>query len=319
MTLVDIMHEIGPRTRARVGKPSLVSRWLFVILLTVTGTAQAELNIVATTPSLGMLAREVGGASANVTVLTTPEQDVHQVQARPSIMAKLRRADLLFAMGAELEAGWVGPAVRGAANPALLPTRPGYFEAAAQVDRLGMNKPLDRRFGDIHAEGNPHVTLDPLRAGTIAVALARRLGELDAKNATAYQQRAAEVQDRLRAANNALRSQVPSDVTAVLYHEDGDYFMGRMSVKVLGYLEPLPGVPPTARHLVELSTRMRGKQGVIFHTPYQSPDGPQWLAKQTGWPVAVLPIEPPMDADLNAYIAHLTRWSDALRLASSSG
>ena len=281
--------------------------------LVMVSPVRADLNVVATTPSLGMLVREVGGADVKVSVLTTPEQDVHYLQARPSIMAKLRAADLLVAVGADLEVGWIGPAVQGAANPSLRPSRQGYFEAAAQVELIDKGKAADRRLGDVHPQGNPHVTIDPVRAGTIAVALAKRMGELDASRAAQYTDRARGLRARLNNAAETLRAGVPAGTGVVLYHKDANYLMMRLGVPIFGYLEPLPGIPPTASHLTKISNTIKGKRGVIFHTPYQSASGPRWLAEKTQWPVRSLPIEPPMDANLNDYLAHLQRWVDALK------
>ncbi len=292
---------------------------LAIVALGFMSPVWAELNVVATTPSLGMLVREVGRDDVKVSVLTTPEQNVHQVQARPSIMAKLRAADLLVAMGADLEVGWIGPAVRGAANPALLPSRKGYFEAAAHVERIGAGKPADRRLGDVHPQGNPHVTIDPVRTGTIAVALALRLGQLDAARADEYARRARDLNVRLVEATEQLRAQVPKGVGVILYHEDANYLMRRLGVPVLGYMEPLPGIPPTASHLARISTAVQGKQGVILHTPYQSASGPRWLATRTKWPVRILPIEPTMDAGASEYLAHIERWVKALKVTGESG
>ena len=284
-----------------------------VAALVVVSPVRADLDVVATTPSLGMLVREVGGADVKVSVLTTPEQDVHYLQARPSIMAKLRAADLLVAVGADLEVGWIGPAVQGAANPSLRPSRQGYFEAAAQVELIDKGKPADRRLGDVHPQGNPHVTIDPVRAGTIAVALAKRMGELDASRAAQYADRARGLRARLNKAAETLRAGVPAGTGVVLYHKDANYLMMRLGVPIFGYLEPLPGIPPTASHLTKISNTIKGKRGVIFHTPYQSASGPRWLAEKTQWPVRSLPIEPPTDANLDDYLTHLQRWVDALK------
>ena len=281
--------------------------------LVMVSPVRADLNVVATTPSLGMLVREVGGADVKVSVLTTPEQDVHYLQARPSIMAKLRAADLLVAVGADLEVGWIGPAVQGAANPSLRPSGQGYFEAAAQVELIDKGKAADRRLGDVHPQGNPHVTIDPVRAGTIAVALAKRMGELDASRAAQYTDRARGLRARLNNAAETLRAGVPAGTGVVLYHKDANYLMMRLGVPIFGYLEPLPGIPPTASHLTKISNTIKGKRGVIFHTPYQSASGPRWLAGKTQWPVRSLPIEPPTDANFNDYLAHLERWVDALK------
>lgn len=288
------------------------TRFLALGLLALALPVCAQLNVVATTPSLGMLAREVAGPGHRVKVLTTPQQNVHHVQARPSIMAALRSADLLLAVGADLEVAWLGPALMGSANPRLRPTRPGYFEATTVVTLIDVGKPADRRLGDVHPHGNPHVTLDPVRMGDIAMALARRLAELDPGNAAGFSARAASLRTRLAAAADDLRSQVPEGIAAILFHADADYLMRRLDVDVIGYVEPLPGIPPTASHIAQLAGKLDESRGVIFHAPYHPAAGPERLAQAQGWRATMLPIEPPVEARLDDYLALLQRYVDAL-------
>lgn len=281
-------------------------------LLSAALPTAAQLRIVATTPSLGMLAREVAGQDHPVTVLTTPDQDVHHVQARPSFMAALRSADLLLTVGADLEAAWIEPAVNGAANPKLRPSRDGYFEAAAETTLIGVGGSADRRLGDVHPHGNPHMLLDPIRAGELAVALGQRLGQLDPAGSTGFAQRAIAVRVRLVAASKALQAKSPHGVSVVLYHADADYLMQRLGIPILGYVEPLPGIPPTARHIEKLADAISRAHGVIFHAPYHPATGPRRLAQAAGWRAVMLPIEPAVDASLDDYLALLERWVDAL-------
>jgi len=294
-------------------------RSCWIGLLALTGVllgptkAWAALKLVATTPTLGMLAREVSGPSNKVSVLTSPNENVHQVQARPSIMAALRNADLLLAVGADLEAAWLAPAVAGAANGLLRPGRPGYFEAASEVTLIDAGKPADRRLGDVHPHGNPHVTMDPIRVGKLAVALARHLSSLDSANRSAYAQRGLALQKRLSAFTGELVRQVPPGVSAVLYHPDGDYLLRRLGIPILGYVEPLAGIPPTPRHLTALVGKISQARGVIFHAPYHPSDGPRLLASSPGWIVAMRPIEPGSDTQIDQYVALLQSWVDAFK------
>lgn len=147
--------------------------WVLLGLLAV-GPAWA-LQVVATTASMGMLARTVGGPQVQVSELAPPDRDAHMLQARPSMLRALRDAQLVVAVGAELEIGWLPAAISGAANGAIAPGRPGYFEAAAQVPLLDAGLAADRAQGDVHPGGNPHVNLDPLRMAAISKALAERL------------------------------------------------------------------------------------------------------------------------------------------------
>jgi zinc/manganese transport system substrate-binding protein len=264
---------------------------------------------------MGMLARTIGGQAVKLTELAPPDRDAHMLQARPSMMRALRDADLVVAVGAELEIGWLPAALAGANNAAILPGRPGHFEAAAQVPLLDAGQAADRGKGDVHAAGNPHVNLDPGRMAVIGRALAERLAQLDPANAAGYRERARAFATAVETRLPAWRQKVAGSGGAVLYHKDGLYLLHALGLPLLGTLEPLPGVAPTAAHLETLATRLKGKKGVIIHTPYQPPAGAEKLARVLGWRVFALPIEPPAGADANAYFALIERWVDALATA----
>lgn len=270
------------------------------------------LEVVATTSSMGMLARTVGGLQVRVTELAPPDRDVHMLQARPSMMRALRDAQLVVAVGAELEIGWLPAAINGAANGAILPGRPGYFEAAAQVPLLDAGLAADRSQGDVHPAGNPHVNLDPVRMATIARALAERLAQLDAANAAGYRERAQGFAAAVEAKLPAWKQKAAGSGGAVLYHKDGAYLLHALGLTLYGTLEPVPGVAPTASHLEALAGKLKSKKGVIVHTPYQPPAGAERLASLTGWKLAVLPLDPPAGADAPNYFALIDRWVDAL-------
>lgn len=288
-------------------------RTLFIFLLTVCAALPAwALEIVATTSSMGMLVRAVGGTAVKVTELAPPDRDAHMLQARPSMIRALRDAELVVAVGAELEIGWLPAAIGSAANPAILPGKPGYFEAAAQVALLDAGQAADRAHGDVHPAGNPHVNLDPGRMAIIATALAERLARLDAANAAGFRERARRFAEAVAARTPGWKQKAVGCGGVVLYHKDGNYLLAFLGLPVLGYLEPVPGVAPTASHLDELATKLKGQRGVIVHTPYQPPAGAEKLASLTGWKVAALPIEPPAGSDASGYFALLDRWVGAL-------
>ncbi len=270
------------------------------------------LNVVATTASMGMLARVVGGPSVRVTELAPPDRDAHMLQAKPSMLRALRDADLVVAVGAELEIGWLPAATGGAANGAILPGRPGYFEAAAQVPLLDAGQAADRAQGDVHPAGNPHVNLDPARMATIAKALAERLAQLDAANAAGYRERAQGFTAAVEAKLPVWKQKAAGSGGAVLYHKDGAYLLHALGLTLHGTLEPVPGVAPTASHLEALAGRLKGTKGVIAHTPYQPPAGAEKLASLTGWTVVALPIEPPAGSDASGYFALIDRWVNVL-------
>jgi zinc/manganese transport system substrate-binding protein len=293
--------------------PSGLWRYAMLLVLLVlgdlVGAAAAPLNVVTTTSSLGALAREVGGPTVSVTVLAPPDRDVHNLDARPSFMAALRRADLLVEIGAGLEEGWLPAALRGAANPALNPGRPGHFRAA---DVLELRRSITQdglNLGHVHAEGNPHFNVDPLRMATLGRALARRLGELRPEEADRFARRAEDAAERLAETARILAARVRPGQQALVYHEDLDYLEEWLPVEIVGYLEPTPGIPPTARHLHGLVERLNGLQGRVVHANFQPAAGAQFLERELDWPIAAVPLDPPMDATLDDYLALMAIWA----------
>ncbi|KIH75930.1 zinc/manganese transport system substrate-binding protein [Geoalkalibacter ferrihydriticus] len=297
------------RSKSRIFGLFLMS---VALLLLSAGTALAKTEVVATTSAMGMLARTVGGEAVRVTVLAPPDRDAHYLQARPSMMVALRRADLVVAVGAELEVGWLPPALQGAANPRVLPGRSGYFEAAAQVPLIEVGAAADRALGDVHPAGNPHVNMDPVRMAEVARALAGRLGQMQPAAAATFQSNAEafarQVQERLP----HWQANVQGAPGVVLFHKDANYLMELLEVPVLGYIEPLPGIPPTARHLESLVSEMRERRGVVLYINHQPAQGPQFVARTLGWPVQALPLDPPLDADAGQYLALIDQWVEAI-------
>lgn len=283
---------------------------LILLLGLVLGAplSAAALEIAATTPNMGMLARTVGGDLVNVVVLAPGDRDVHHLEARPSMMVGLRRADLLVAVGGELELGWLPAALKGAANPRLLPGRPGYFEAAATVPLLAAGTPADRGLGDVHPGGNPHVYFDPLRMATAAEALAERLADLDAAHGDHYRGNALAFAERMARETAAWQARVAGAPGALLYHKDADYLMVRLGVPVHGYLEPLPGIPPTARHVQQLVSELEGRDGVVFHMVYESARGAERVARELGWPVFRMHNNVPEHGTMDDYVALIDDW-----------
>lgn len=287
-------------------------RRLIAILLGLTAQTVWALNVVATTASMGMLAREVGGDSARVTVLAPSDRDPHMLQAKPSMMRALRDADLVVAVGAELELGWLPAASQGAANPRILPGRPGYFEAAAQVSLLEAGEKADRAQGDVHPAGNPHVNMDPERMASIARALAERMAKLEPGQAAGFRQRAGRFAAAVAQRLPGWKAQASGGTGAVLFHKDGDYLLALLGLPVLGYLEPVPGVPPSAGHLQALAAKLKGRAGVILRHPYQPAQGTERLGELLGWPVRQVDLEPPREADAQAYFRLIDQWVAAL-------
>jgi zinc/manganese transport system substrate-binding protein len=292
--------------------PSSIKGLMPIFLL--AAHSAGAIDVVATSSSGGMLVTEIAGEHAIIEVLGPPDRDLHYLQARPSMMRALRGADLLVAVGADLELGWLPVAVRQAVNPEILPGRPGYFEFAAQIELVDVGGAADRALGDVHPLGNPHVHMDPVRMATIASALAERLAQLDSAHAADFRARAAafvaSVDRRLPEWRDRLRD-APG---AVLFHQDANYLLYRFDVPLLGFLEPVPGVPPTAAHVSSLIDRLSGRRGVILYTPFQPAQAPESLADALDWPAVRLPLEPPLGATGSDYLEHIDRWVEALAM-----
>ncbi len=276
--------------------------------LVLASTQAAALDVVATSSSMGALVREVAGPRARLTVLAGPTRDLHALQAKPTMMRALRGADLVVAVGAELEVGWLPVAIRGAANPKILPGTNGYFEAAAQVPLLDMGGAANRALGDVHPMGNPHVNMDPVRMATVARALAERLALIDSAGAGEYRRRAGSFADEVDRRMKSWSAETRGAPGVVLYHRDAIYLLDRFGVPLLGTIEPIPGVPPTGRQISTLTAELKGRRGIVIHTPYQSPKAPDSLASSLGWRVVELTMEPPEGSDGDGYLAHIGRW-----------
>ena len=285
----------------------------FLLLFALAAPAAAQpVNVVATTSSMAVLARVVGGPAVTVTVLAPPDRDAHYLLARPSMMLALRRADLLVAVGADLEVGWLPAALRSAGNRKILPGQPGYFEGAAHVDLLEKGQAADRSRGDVHPIGNPHYYMDPRRMAFAARALAAQLAQLRPASAQAFNANADAFSKAAADRAAQWKQRAGGAANVLLFHKDANYLADLLGVGIAGYVEPIPGVPPTAGHLRDLVARLKGTRGVILYTTFQPSDGPEYLAKNLDWPVQRLQLEPPADADLDAYLAHVDRWVAAI-------
>ncbi|HEX6733361.1 MAG TPA: zinc ABC transporter substrate-binding protein [Azonexus sp.] len=265
---------------------------VFCLLAATTLLAHAELRIFATTPEWGALAREIGGSRVSVYTATHALQDPHRIEARPSLLAQARRADLLLAVGGELEAGWLPLLQRDSGNAAIQSGRPGYFEAAAQVRLLDVPAVLDRAHGDIHAAGNPHLHLDPRNVLKVGEALAARLGQLDAAHAADYQGAFRDFAGRWQAAMARWEKQAAPlrGVPVLVHHQSFVYLSAWLGMREVGMLEPRPGIEPSSGHLTALLARQQAQPAkMVLHAAYNRDTPSQWIAGKTGLPVVLLP------------------------------
>ena len=255
--------------------------------------AFAALNIVACEPEWGALAQELAGDKASIYSVTTALQDAHRIEARPSLIARVRSADLVVCSGSELEIGWLPLLLSQAGNNRIQPGSPGNLEVSPFVTRLEIPKVLDRSLGDIHPSGNPHVHLDPRNIAKIADVMAERLVKLDPANAESYNTRTAAFRARWQSATQRWQQQAAAlkNVPVVVYHRDMSYFIQWAGMREAGSLEPKPGIPPTPAHLAELVERMkRDPAKAILYSPYHDPRAAQFLSERTGIPAVMLPF-----------------------------
>lgn len=245
---------------------------LVLLASLVSGAAEAKLNVVTTIPDLRSITEEVAGDLVNVESLGRGTQDPHFIEAKPSFMLKVNRADLVISIGMELEIGWLPSILAGARNPKVNPGERGSLEVGSAVEPLEVPKgTLSRADGDVHPAGNPHVTLDPIRAGEIAMRIAKRLGELDPSNAPKYEAGAKSLRSRLIEKSRDWDSRIrKSGVTQVItYHKTLTYFLDRFKIENPAILEPKPGIPPTSGHIIDVIKLAKEKKiGLVLVENY---------------------------------------------------
>jgi zinc/manganese transport system substrate-binding protein len=255
--------------------------------------AHAALNVMACEPEWADLAARLGGERVSVSSATTGAQDPHHIEARPSLIARTRNADLLVCTGMELEAGWLPALVEQSGNGRVAAGRPGHFEAGRFAVALEVPASIDRSQGDVHAHGNPHVHLDPRNVARVAEALARRLAELDPAGADGYAARHqafaaqwAEAQRRWLAQAAPLKG-----VSLVEHHRTLSYLIDWLGMRREGTLEPKPGIEPSAAHLNALLESLEQRPvRLVTHMTFQDARAAQWLGSHARVPVVALPL-----------------------------
>ncbi|MFZ2266057.1 MAG: zinc ABC transporter substrate-binding protein [Azonexus sp.] len=267
---------------------------LFAILLLVFAAlpARADLRVFATVPEWAALAREIGGDKVQVYAATNAFQDPHRIEAKPSLLAQARQANLVIAAGADLEIGWLPLVLRDSGNATIQPGRPGYFEAAGLVSRLEVPAVIDRAHGDVHAAGNPHVHLDPRNVLKVGEALAVRMAELDAGNAARYQTGFKSFAGKWQTAMTRWEKEAAPlrGVPVLVHHSSFVYLASWLGLKEVGTLEPKPGVEPSSGHLSGLLAHQQTNPArMVLRTAYNQ-DGPSlWISGKAGIPAVLLP------------------------------
>jgi ABC-type Zn uptake system ZnuABC Zn-binding protein ZnuA len=260
---------------------------LVVLSLIAPLAARAEpLRVCATVPDLGDLVREIGGAEVEVTVFAKGVEDPHFVEARPSFIRALNRADLFIQVGLELDVGWAPVLLQNANNPRVQPGQPGFLDASRVIAPMDVPQGVvDRSMGDVHPGGNPHYLVDPRNGLKVADLIRDRLGELRPEQRAAFDARAAGFRSRLETARQAGLDQLKplAGTSAVADHNMWPYFADCYGIEVAAFLEPKPGMPPTTRHLQDVIALMK-RDGVrlVLASPYYDPRHAKFVSAQTG-------------------------------------
>lgn len=255
--------------------------------------ASAALKVLACEPEWGALVQELGGDKVAVSVATSPLQDPHHVQAKPSLIAKTRNADLIVCTGAGLEIGWLPILLQQSGNSNIQPGKAGNFAASDFVQKLDVPTRVDRADGDVHPEGNPHIQTDPRSIAKVAVALAQRLAQIDPANQAVYQQRQQSFARRWQEAMARWEAQAAplKGVTIIVQHKAWTYLEQWLGLKELNALEPRPGVEPSASHLEAVLAKQKSLPArMIVYAAYQDPRAANWLADRAHIAALQLPF-----------------------------
>ncbi|CAA6826427.1 MAG: Zinc ABC transporter, periplasmic-binding protein ZnuA [uncultured Thiotrichaceae bacterium] len=269
-----------------------MKKLLLLSVLFLVPAVQADMRILACEPEWGALAKEIGGAKVKVHNATTAKQDPHHIEARPSLIAKARRADMLLCTGAELETGWLPLLLQKSSNSKIQPGKPGHFMATDHVKMLEVLGKVDRSMGDVHGDGNPHIQTDPRRILQVADALVGKMKIVDAANASHYQQGYQSFKQRWQQAMQKWnqQAQVLRGMPIVVHHRSWVYLQDWLGLKEVAALEPKPGIPPSTGHLVGLlKTLKQTPAKVIIYSAYQNPRSANWLASKAGIGAVQLP------------------------------
>jgi ABC-type Zn uptake system ZnuABC Zn-binding protein ZnuA len=300
MNILPIGHRLGHRWL------SLSAALLVVLFVSHPLRAAGKLNVVTATQDLASLATEVGGDRVSVISIARGYQDPHFVEAKPSFLLNLRKADLLVVVGLQLEIGWLPPLITQSGNPRIQPAAPGYFDASQFAEILEIpTSQVSRAMGDVHPLGNPHYWLDPQNGLRVAVGLAQKLSQMDPGDAAYFNQRLEDFRKRLTVAERRWDEQMKPyrGRKVVTYHQSWPNFVKRFGLQVVEYVEPRPGIPPSPAHVVELIALMK-RQNVklILVEPYFDLKTPQSVARETGAQVVVLMPSVGGDKDTGDYI-----------------
>ena len=267
-------------------------RTILALLFLSLASPSIAINVFTCEPEWGALAGELAGKEARIYVATTALQDPHRIEARPSLIARARSADLVVCAGAELEAGWLPLVLSQSGNARIQAGQPGYFEAASAVELREKPATLDRAMGDVHAAGNPHLHLDPRNVAKVAAALSQRMAGIDPERRKDYEARLQDFSTRWQQAVRRWEAQgAPlKGMPVIVQHRNFSYLVAWLGMREVAALEPKPGLPPGTAHLAEVLERhKRDPAKAVLRAAYDDPRPSEWLAARAGLRAVLLP------------------------------
>jgi zinc/manganese transport system substrate-binding protein len=280
---------------------------LTLAALAAAPPARAALNVMTATEDLADLTRQVGGDKVKVESIARGYQDPHFVEAKPSFILKLAKADLLIVVGRELEIGWLPPLIQQSRNARIQVGADGYLDASLTVKILEIpTGQITRAMGDVHPLGNPHYWLDPGNGRRIAKAIADKLSRMDPANAATFASRYADFDKRLAEAEKRWDATMApyKGLKVVTYHRSWPNFVDRFSLDVIGYVEPRPGIPPSPGHTIDLIAEMKRQNvKILMVEPYFDLKTPQSIARETGARVVVMPPSVGGEKEITDYVS----------------
>lgn len=266
--------------------------WLGTYLIFLLSINAKELNVVTTYPYIASIVNKIGGDRVKVNALSDGKWDPHTIIPKPSYIAKLRNADLLIINGAQLEIGWLPQLVRQANNPSIHFNAKGFLNLSKFVNLIDIPKELTRASGDVHPDGNPHFYLDYENILPIANAIKAKLVELSPQNQQYFKNNFDLFKSILNEKIENWQKQIErlKGIKVVEYHEIFDYFLLRAGIIIAGTIEPLPGIPPSSRHIETLDNLIKRENiKYILQDIYSPDDASKYLAKRNNIKLLILP------------------------------
>ena len=280
-------------TKIQLTKMRMIRFLAAMSLAALALPASAALDVLACEPEWGALTRELAGDKVSVYEATNAYQDPHHIQAKPSLLARARNADMLVCTGSQLEIGWLPILLQQAGNAKIQPGRPGYFEATRYVRMLEVPTSVDRAMGDVHPGGNPHIQTDPRNIALVAAGLEKRLEEIDPANAEFYRARYKDFSARWQAAIARWEKEAAplKGVAIVVQHKGFPYLEQWLGLKEVAALEPKPGVEPTSTHLAEVLAQLQREPAkMVIRAAYNEGRASEWLAERAHIRAVELPF-----------------------------